>query len=171
MHTSFLWLPLSRSAITVRAQWILTYEQQRTDSENGRQRECEGKTEQKPRNCWDGRRRRSESPNPTQPKRARLYHALCAPGQHAAKRRRKCTRQTRSCWYNFDIYSHRFKKSFTCRLSNKPFLIWLLTTPPHLKYVATLPCNLSLMACFADINVSQDSVATHTRCDGSFNTH
>ena len=44
---------------------------------------------------------------------------------------------------------HRLKK-FTRRLSNEPFLIWLLTTPSHLKYVATLPCNLSLMACFAD---------------------
>jgi len=42
---------------------------------------------------------------------------------------------------------HRFKK-ITDRLSNKPFLIWLLTTPPHLKYVATLPCNLSLIAYF-----------------------
>jgi len=31
---------------------------------------------------------------------------------------------------------------------NKHFLIWLLTTPPHLKYAATLPCNFSLMACF-----------------------
>jgi len=30
---------------------------------------------------------------------ARLSHALCAPGQHTAKslRRRKCTRQPRSC--------------------------------------------------------------------------
>ena len=56
-------------------------------------------------------------------------------------------------------------------LSNKPFLIWLLTTPPHLKYVATLPCNLSLMACFADITVSQGSVATYARCSGIFNTH
>jgi len=36
------------------------------------------------------------------------------------------------------------KKTFTLRLSNKPYLIWLLTTPPYLKYVATLPCNLSL---------------------------
>ena len=36
----------------------------------------------------------------------------------------------------------------TDRLNNKPFLIWLLTTPPHLKYVATLHCNLLLMACF-----------------------
>ena len=49
---------------------------------------------------------------------------------------------------------HRLKVFFTYRLSNKPFLIWLLT------------CNLSLMACFADINVSQGSVATYARCDG-----
>jgi len=26
---------------------------------------------------------------------------------------------------------HRFKKIFTCRFSKKSFLIWLLTTPPH----------------------------------------
>jgi len=60
---------------------------------------------------------------------------------------------------------------FTHRLSNKPFLIWLLTSPPQLKYVVTLPCNLSLMACFADINVSQGSVATCARCGGIFNIH
>ena len=53
---------------------------------------------------------------------------------------------------------------FTHRLSNKHFLIWLLTTPPHLKYVATLPCNLLLMACFGEFNVSQGSVATYARC-------
>ena len=41
-----------------------------------------------------------------------------------------------------------YKFFFADRLSNKPFLIWLLTTPPNLKYVATLPCNLSLVACF-----------------------
>jgi len=56
---------------------------------------------------------------------------------------------------------HRLKK-FTHRLSNKPFLIWLLLTiPTRLKYAATLPCNLSLMDCFADINVSRGSVATY----------
>jgi len=60
------------------------------------------------------------------------------------------------------------KKKFTDRLSNKPFLSWLLTTPPHLKDVATLPCNLSLMTCFADINVSRGSVATYARCGGIF---
>jgi len=64
---------------------------------------------------------------------------------------------------------HQFKKKFTDRLSNKPFLIWLLTTPPHLKYVATLPCNLSLMACFADTDVSQSSVDTYARRGGIFN--
>jgi len=61
---------------------------------------------------------------------------------------------------------------FSHRLSEKPFLIWLLTTPPHLRYaVATLPCQLSFMACFADINVSQGSVATYARCGGIFNIH
>jgi len=62
---------------------------------------------------------------------------------------------------------HRLKK-FTHTLSNKPFITWLLTTPPHLKYAAALPCNLSLMACFADVNVSQGSVATYARCGGIF---
>jgi len=57
---------------------------------------------------------------------------------------------------------------FTHRLSKKPFLIWLLITLPHLKYVATLPCNLSLKAGFADINVSQGSVTTYARCGGIF---
>ena len=56
------------------------------------------------------------------------------------------------------------KKNFTDRLRNKPFLIWLLTTPvtpPHLQYVAALPCTLLLVACFADINVSQGSVRSN----------
>ena len=34
----------------------------------------------------------------------------------------------------------------------RPFLIWLLKTPLHLKHAATLPYNLSLMTSFADIN-------------------
>ena len=58
---------------------------------------------------------------------------------------------------------------FTSKLSNKPVLISLLTTPPHIQYVATLPCTLSLMACFADINISRGSVATYARCGGIFN--
>ena len=39
---------------------------------------------------------------------------------------------------------------------NKP-----LKTSPHLKYVATLHCNLLLMACF------KSSVATYARCGGT----
>jgi len=67
---------------------------------------------------------------------------------------------------------HRYgTKLRHCHPMHKPFLIWLLTTPPHLKYVATLPCNLSLMACFADVNVSRCSVATYARCGGIFNAH
>ena len=64
---------------------------------------------------------------------------------------------------------HRLKFFFTLRLSNKPFLIRLLTTPPHLKYVATLPCNLSFIACLADINVSQCNVATYALCKVRWN--
>jgi len=56
---------------------------------------------------------------------------------------------------------HRF---YFFSLSDSAINLCLLTVPPHLKYTATLPCNLSLMACFADINISQGSVATYSRC-------
>jgi len=59
-------------------------------------------------------------------------------------------------------------KFFTHRLRNKPFLISLLTTPPHLKYVAALPCNLSLLGCLADINVSQGGGAACAKYGGIF---
>ena len=49
---------------------------------------------------------------------------------------------------NSDKYSPILKKVFTDTLSNQPFLIWLLRTPSHLEDVATLPGNLSLIACF-----------------------
>jgi len=42
-------------------------------------------------------------------------------------------------------------------------------THDRLKYVATLLCNLSLIACFADINISQGSVATYAGYGGIFN--
>ena len=80
--------------------------------------------------------------------------AVCWPGVQSAR-----DSQVIAC--NSAKYSSI--KKFTHRFSNKPFLIWLLTTPPRLKYVAKLLCNLSLMACFADINVSQGSVATYMR--------
>ena len=63
--------------------------------------------------------------------------------------------------------SHRFKKKFTGRLSNKHVLIWLLTIPTHPVNVTTVPCGLSLittLVCdchsFSDINGSQGSAAT-----------
>ena len=83
--------------------------------------------------------------------RAWLSHALCAPSQHT------------EIFTDFDFFTHR--------LRNKPFFSWSLTTQPHLKYVATLPCTLSLLACFADINVSQGSVATNARRGEIFNIH
>ena len=61
------------------------------------------------------------------------------------------------------------KKIIHSQTQQLTFLNLVLRTPPHLKYVATLPCNLSLMACFANINVSQGSVATYARCGGIFN--
>ena len=85
--------------------------------------------------------------------------AVCWPGAQSSW-------DNHSLACNFAKYSPILNFFFTLTLSNEPFLIWLLTTPPHLKYVATLPCNFSLMACFADINVSQGSVATHARCGG-----
>ena len=87
-----------------------------------------------------------------------------------------CWPGAQSAWDNHGLACNFAKYSpilifFTYTLSSKSFLIRLLTTPPHLKYVSTLPCNLSLMACFADINASQGSVATYARCGGIFNIH
>ena len=45
--------------------------------------------------------------------------------------------------------------------------------PPHLAYVATLPCE-TLMSTKQDINDKlqlQGNVATHLRCGGVVNTH
>ena len=68
--------------------------------------------------------------------RAWLSHALCAPSQRTAKRRKKVHETITFLLVTLpNIY--RFKK-ITDRLSNKPFLIWLLTTPSHLKYIATI---------------------------------
>jgi len=56
----------------------------------------------------------------------------------------------------------------TFRLASiKPYIkpVGILFT--YFTYVTTLPCNLSLMTCFADVDVSQGSVATYARCDGS----
>ena len=52
--------------------------------------------------------------------RAWLSHALCTPGQHTAKRRRKCTRLPRSCLQICQIFTDL--KNVTLRLSRKTFL-------------------------------------------------
>ena len=67
--------------------------------------------------------------------RAWLSYALCSPGQHTAKDE-ESARDNHVSACNFAKYSP-ILFFFTLRLSSKPFLIWLLTTPPHLKYVAT----------------------------------
>ena len=69
-----------------------------------------------------------------------FYIAVCWPGIQSGRDNHVLAR-------SFAEYSP-IKNVFTDRLSNKPFLIWLLTTPPHPKHVATLPCNLSFIACF-----------------------
>jgi len=90
------------------------------------------------------------------PARRRLSHALCAPGYHAVKSQTKCT--TQSIFLSVTI--------------------WLLTIPPHFKYVTTVPCNLSLITALvcdcrslSDISVSQGSAVTHMRCGGIFSKH
>jgi len=93
----------------------------------------------------------------------------CPLGRHTPKNG-KSARNNHVLACNFAKYSPIL--NFFHRLSNKSFLIWLLTIPPHLKHVATLPCNLSLMTCFAGINVSQGIiVATCTRCGRIFDIH
>ena len=46
--------------------------------------------------------------------RAWLSHALCAPGQHTAKRRRKCTRQSRSCLQICQIFTCSCLYVYSC---------------------------------------------------------
>jgi len=62
---------------------------------------------------------------------------------------------------NFAKYSPILKIFSQSDSAIKNFLHLVLTNAPHVKYADALPCNLSLMACFADINVSQCSVATY----------
>ena len=61
------------------------------------------------------------------------FLAVCWPGVQSA-------RDDHVLVCNFAKYLFTdLKKNFTRRVCNKPFLIWLLKTSPHLKYVATLP--------------------------------
>ena len=59
--------------------------------------------------------------------RAWLSHALCAPGQHTAKRRRKFTRLPRSCLQICQIFTD-WKMALSD--SAEKLFSWLLTTAP-----------------------------------------
>ena len=65
------------------------------------------------------------------PARTWLSRELCTPGQHTAKRRRKCTRQSRSCLLLCQIRAD-FNFFFTRRLSKKTSLNLVInnTTTP-----------------------------------------
>jgi len=56
-----------------------------------------------------------------------------------------------------------FLKSVNFGIITGKKVYWFLLIPPHLKYVATRPCNL-----FSDIKVSHGSVATYASCGGTF---
>jgi len=55
---------------------------------------------------------------------------------------------------------HRFKKKFTGRLLSKFAVKWILKIPPHLAYIATLPCETLASAKEAINGKLQGSVAT-----------
>jgi len=58
---------------------------------------------------------------------------------------------------------------FTGRFLGKFAVKWMLKIPPHLAYVATLPCE-TLMSAKQTINDKlQRSVAAYLRCDGVVN--
>jgi len=58
------------------------------------------------------------------------------------------------------ILSNRFK-NFTGRFSGKFVVKWTFKIPPHLAYVAALPCETLMLAKQAINNKLQSSVATH----------
>ena len=97
--------------------------------------------------------------------------SFCVRGQHTDKRR-KSARDNHVHICNFAKYSPISKKKFTDRLSNKDFLVWLLTIQWRIKCLATLRCNLSLIARFLTL-MFHKVVWQHRlwRCDGSFNNH
>ena len=56
---------------------------------------------------------------------------------------------------------NRFKKSFTGRFLGKFAVKWILEVPPHLAYVATLPCETLMSAKQAINDKLQGSVAAN----------
>jgi len=66
---------------------------------------------------------------------------------------------------------NRFTKlnSFTVRFPGKFAVKWISKIPPHLTYVATLPCKTLMSAKQAINDKLQGSVAAYLRCGGVVN--
>jgi len=61
---------------------------------------------------------------------------------------------------------NRFTTFFTERFFTKFAVKWILKIPPHVAYVATLPCETLMLAKQAINDKLQGSVAKHLRCVG-----
>ena len=59
---------------------------------------------------------------------------------------------------------NRFNKFFTERFLGKFAVKWMSKVPPHLAYVATLPCETLISAKQAINDKLHGSVATYLRC-------
>ena len=70
-----------------------------------------------------------------------------------------------------DHYSVKYGpiKKITGSFRGKFAVKWILKLPPHLAYVATLPCEPLMSAKQAINDELQGSVATYLRCDGVVN--
>jgi len=64
---------------------------------------------------------------------------------------------------------NRFIKKFNARFLSKFAVKWILKIPPHLAYVATLPCEALMSAKQAINDRLQGSVDTYLRCGGVVN--
>ena len=64
---------------------------------------------------------------------------------------------------------NRFKKFFAGRFPGKFAVKWISKIPPHLAYIATLPCETSISAKQAINDKLQGSVATYLRSGGVVN--
>jgi len=65
---------------------------------------------------------------------------------------------------------NRFKIFFTGRFQGKCAVKWIVKIPPHLAYVATLPCETLMSAKQALNDKLQGSVAAYLRCGGLLRT-
>jgi len=85
--------------------------------------------------------------------------AACWPGA-------QCARDNHGFACNFAKYSPILTFFSLADSEQLTFLNLVINNPTtrEICRLATLHCNLSFMACFADINVSQGGVATYARC-------